>query len=97
MLAETSVDGLWDAGFEGNENLTYGQIHNLLVDPGIQVCTDFKLQNKIWKEKVASMQEVGTFCQQYGIETIRALSAMQKRKIRKQSKPINTYKKNLTR
>lgn len=79
------------------ENLTYGQIHNLLVDPGIQVCTDFKLQNKIWKEKVASMQEVGTFCQQYGIETIRALSAMQKRKIRKQSKPINTYKKNLTR
>lgn len=43
------------------------------------------------------MQEVGTFCQQYGIETIRALSAMQKRKIRKQSKPINTYKKNLTR
>lgn len=34
MLAETSVDGLWDAGFEGNENLTYGQIHNLVVDTG---------------------------------------------------------------
>lgn len=93
MLAETSVDGLWDAGFEGNENLTYGQIHNLVVDPGIQVCTDFKLQNKIRKEKVTSKQEVGTFCQQYGIETIRAPSAIQKRKIRKQSKPINAYRK----
>ncbi|RDX67418.1 hypothetical protein CR513_53709, partial [Mucuna pruriens] len=48
------------------ESLTYGQLHNIIVETGLQVCTDFKLQNKIRKESASSKRELGTFCHQYG-------------------------------
>ena len=59
--------------YEGQnlERLTYGQIHNIIITKGIQVCTDFKLQDKMWKEKLTNKREVRTFCQQYGIKPIR--------------------------
>ncbi|RDY14522.1 hypothetical protein CR513_00406, partial [Mucuna pruriens] len=49
----------------GYESLTYGQLHNVIVEIGIQVCTDFKLQNKMRKENVSNKRELGTFCHQY--------------------------------
>ena len=49
-------------------------MHNIIVTIGIQVCTDFKLQDKMRKEKLTNKKEVGTFCQQYGIEPIWAPS-----------------------
>ncbi|RDX90995.1 hypothetical protein CR513_27086, partial [Mucuna pruriens] len=64
----------------GYESLTYGQLHNVIVEIGIQVCTDFKLQNKMRKEKLSSKRELGIFCYQYGVEPIRAPSAHHKKK-----------------
>ena len=74
--------------------LTYGQIHNIVVDTGIQVCTDFKLQNKLRKESMINKKELGTFCHQYGMEPIRAPSAKKKKIIKKQNKAEKkTYRK----
>ena len=73
--------------------LTCGQIHNIIVDIGIQVCTDFKLQNKLRKESMINKRELGTFCHQYGMEPIRAPSAKKKKIIKKQNKvEKKTYK-----
>ena len=74
--------------------LTYGQIHNIVVDTEIQVCTDFKLQNKLRKESMVNKKELGTFCHQYGREPIKAPSAKKKKIIKKQNKvEKKTYKK----
>ncbi|RDY09097.1 hypothetical protein CR513_06593, partial [Mucuna pruriens] len=54
------------------ETLTYGQLHNIVVQTGIQICTDFRLQNKMRKESMSNKRELGTFCHQYGVEPIRA-------------------------
>ena len=61
------------------DSLTYGQIHNILIDTGIQVCTDFKLQNKLRKEGMINKKELGTFCHQHGMEPIRAPSVKKKK------------------
>jgi len=79
--------------------LTYGQIHNIIIDTGIKVCTDFKLQNKLRKEGMINKKEIGSFCQQYGMEPLRAPSTKKKKIIRsqdKQRKPPyrKSYKKN---
>src|ERR1044072_5685669 len=66
------------------DKLTYGQIHNIIIATGLQVCNDFKLQDKMRKEKITNRKEVGNFCHQYGIETIRAPSTQNKRRIKKQ-------------
>ncbi|RDX86682.1 hypothetical protein CR513_31957, partial [Mucuna pruriens] len=58
------------------DSLTYGQLHNILVKTGIEICIDFKLQNKMKKKSVS------IFCHQYGVEPIVAPSARQKKKIK---------------
>uniref|UniRef100_A0A151UGR5 Retrotransposon gag domain-containing protein n=1 Tax=Cajanus cajan TaxID=3821 RepID=A0A151UGR5_CAJCA len=60
-------------------SLTYGQIHSIVIETGIQVCNDFKLQNKLRKESTTNRKEIGNFCQQYGVESIRAPSAQHKK------------------
>ena len=74
------------------EKLRYDQIHNIIIITGIQVCTDFKLQDKIHKEKLTNRREVGTFCQRYGIKQIRAPSTQLKKR-NKQNKKLYTPKK----
>ncbi|RDX69481.1 hypothetical protein CR513_51399, partial [Mucuna pruriens] len=66
------------------ETLTYGQLHNIVVQTGIQICTDFRLQNKMRKESMSNKRELGTFCHQYGVEPIRAPSTRHKKKIRQE-------------
>nr|KYP33152.1 hypothetical protein KK1_046019 [Cajanus cajan] len=80
--------------------LTYGQIHSIIIDTGIQVCNDFKLQNKLKKEVVTNKREIGIFCEQYGVEPIRAPSAIKRKAQRKSfvsqkpyQKSFNNYKK----
>ncbi|RDY08890.1 hypothetical protein CR513_06825, partial [Mucuna pruriens] len=68
----------------GYESLTYGQLHNIVVEIGIQVCTNFKLQNKMIKESVSSKRELGTFCHQYG---------KKQRQKRSFHKPYKAYRK----
>jgi len=66
--------------------LTYGQIYNIVIDTGIQVCTDFKLQNKLRKESMINKKEIGTFYYQYGMEPVRAPNAKKKKIIKKHNK-----------
>nr|KYP65886.1 hypothetical protein KK1_012162 [Cajanus cajan] len=86
--------------------LTYGQIHSIIIDTGIQACNDlleiedFKLQNKLRKETGTNKREIGNFCEQYGVEPIRAPSAIKRKNQRKQvsfqkpyKKSYNNYKK----
>ena len=68
------------------DSITYCQIHNIVIDTGIQVCTDFKLQNKLRKESTINKKELGTFYHQYGMEPIKAPSAKKKKIIKKQNK-----------
>ena len=44
------------------------------------------------KEKITNQKEVGTFCQQYGVEPIRAPSTQVKRR-NKQNQKSHAYKK----
>ncbi|RDX63498.1 hypothetical protein CR513_58066, partial [Mucuna pruriens] len=74
------------------ESLTYGQLHNIIVETGIQVCIDLKFQNKIRKESASSKKELGTFCHQYGVEPIRALSAHHKNKQKQERSYNRSYK-----
>ena len=37
--------------------LTYGQIHNIIVETRIQICTNFKLQNKLRKESMVNKRD----------------------------------------
>jgi len=61
------------------DKLTYGKIHNIVVDVGIQISTEFKIQNKLRK---------------FGIEPIRAPSIKKKKIIKKHNKAeTKTYKK----
>ncbi|RDX88178.1 hypothetical protein CR513_30258, partial [Mucuna pruriens] len=74
------------------ESFTYDQLHNIIVETDIQICTDFKLQNKIRKESASSKKKLGTFCHQYGVEPMRAPSTRHKKK-QKQEKSYNiSYK-----
>jgi len=43
------------------DSLTYGQIHNIVIERGIQMCVDFKLQNKFRKENMINKREMDTF------------------------------------
>ncbi|RDY03799.1 hypothetical protein CR513_12569, partial [Mucuna pruriens] len=74
------------------ESLTYGQLHNIIVETGIQVCTDFKLQNKIKKESTSSKRELGTFCNQYEVEPMRTPSACHKKKQKQERSYNRSYK-----
>ncbi|XLU27911.1 hypothetical protein S245_063977, partial [Arachis hypogaea] len=49
------------------ESLTFGQLHNIIVQTGIEICTDTKIQQKIKQESITGKRELGTFCYQYGI------------------------------
>jgi len=42
------------------EILTYGQILDIVLERGILVCTNFKLQNKLRKESIVNKKEIGT-------------------------------------
>jgi hypothetical protein len=55
-------------------SLTMGEISNYIVETGLQICTDYKLQNKIKNEKANNRKEMGSFCEQYGATPIRAPS-----------------------
>ncbi|KAK2370424.1 hypothetical protein QL285_083475 [Trifolium repens] len=69
--------------------LTFGQISSQIIETGIGICTDFKIQNKIKSEVTQSKKELGSFCEQFGIEPIRAPS----KKARKNyAKPPSSYK-----
>ncbi|XLU80754.1 hypothetical protein S245_004174, partial [Arachis hypogaea] len=48
-------------------SLIFGQLHNIIVQTGIEVCTDTKIQQKIKQESITGKRELGTFCYQYGI------------------------------
>ncbi|XLU20927.1 hypothetical protein S245_056993, partial [Arachis hypogaea] len=48
-------------------SLTFGQLHNIIVQTDIEVCTDTKIQQKTKQESITEKRELGTFCYQYGI------------------------------
>lgn len=56
------------------QSLTIGELSNYVIETGIQICTDYKLQNKIKNEKASNRREMGSFCEQYGATPLRALS-----------------------
>nr|KYP56455.1 polyprotein [Cajanus cajan] len=74
-------------------SLTYGQIHSIIIETGIQVCNDFKLQNKLRKEVATNKKEIGNFYEQYGVEPIRAPSAVRRKTQKGQTHNQNSYKK----
>ncbi|RDX88144.1 hypothetical protein CR513_30296, partial [Mucuna pruriens] len=74
------------------ESLTYGQLHNIITEIDIQVCTDFKLQNKIRKENASSKKELGTFCHQYDVEPMRSPSTRHKKKQKQERSYNRSYK-----
>jgi hypothetical protein len=73
--------------------LTFGQISSQIIETGIGICTDFKIQNKIKSEVTQSKKELGSFCEQFGIEPIRAPSKKAKKNYKKSSNNYKTYKK----
>ncbi|XLU78278.1 hypothetical protein S245_001699, partial [Arachis hypogaea] len=48
-------------------SLTFGQLHNIIVQTGIEICKDTKIQQKIKQKSITGKRELGTFCYQYGI------------------------------
>jgi hypothetical protein len=73
-------------------SLTMGEISNYIVETGLQICTDYKIQNKIKNEKVNNKREMGSFCEQYGATPIRAPSNPKSKK-KAFSKNKNNLKK----
>ncbi|XLT09763.1 hypothetical protein HN51_055556 [Arachis hypogaea] len=47
--------------------LIFGQLHNIIVQTGIEVCTNIKIQQKIKQKNITKKGELGTICYQYGI------------------------------
>jgi hypothetical protein len=72
-------------------SLTMGEISNYIVETGLQICTNYKLQNKIKNEKANNKREMGSFCEQYGATPIRAPSNPKSKK-----KSLSKNKKNLS-
>ncbi|CAJ2679503.1 unnamed protein product [Trifolium pratense] len=73
--------------------LTFGQISSQIIETGIGICTDFKIQNKIKSEVTQSKRELGSFCEQFGIEPIRAPSKKSRKNYTKTSSNYKPYKK----
>lgn len=62
--------------FNGNipyQFLTIGEF-NFIIEMGIQICIDYKLQNKIKNEKINNRREMGSFCKQYGATPLKTPS-----------------------
>ncbi|XP_050908253.1 uncharacterized protein LOC127121866 [Lathyrus oleraceus] len=62
------------------QSLTIGKLYNYVIETGIQICTNCKLQNKIKNEKASNRREMGSFCEQYGATPLRAPSNPQNKK-----------------
>uniref|UniRef100_A0A251VEY4 Putative reverse transcriptase domain, Zinc finger, CCHC-type, Aspartic peptidase domain protein n=1 Tax=Helianthus annuus TaxID=4232 RepID=A0A251VEY4_HELAN len=64
-------------------DLSYGQIINYINQEGLKICNDLKLKEKIKRDGIQGHKELGSFCQQYGLEPFKNPSKS-KKKIPKQ-------------
>lgn len=56
------------------QSLTIGELSNYIIETGIQICTDYKLHNKIKNEKINNRREMGSLCEQCGATPLKAPS-----------------------
>ncbi|XP_060177906.1 uncharacterized protein LOC132607847 [Lycium barbarum] len=79
------------------ENLTYGDIISYINVTGLDLCTDLKLKNFLEKHQQQSRKDLGSFCQDFGFETISAPSKTSSKIAKKSttSKPHYRKKKNV--
>ena len=73
------------------DQLTYGDLVCTIHKVGLQVCTDLKIQKQLKWEQSKSKNELGSFCEQFGVE---CSSAKKKHKSKhSKSKPDSHYSK----
>ena len=55
------------------ENLTYAQLTSKIIECGLDICNEIKIQTKVQKHSNLHKKEMKTFCSQYGFEKIKEL------------------------
>ena len=63
--------------------LTFGQLFGIVKSEGLNLCNELKLQAKYGADKAHARNEMGNFCEAFGIEKIKAPSTKCKRIIKR--------------
>ena len=72
-------------------SLTFGQLFGIIKSEGLTLCNAFKLQAKYSAGKAQSRQEMGNFCETFGLERIKAPSTKRKRNFKRKSQPKRQF------
>ena len=62
------------------KDLAYGELINYINQEGLAICLDLKLKSKFKKDNIYNKDELGSFCQQYGYESIKLPSSTSKKR-----------------
>ena len=71
--------------------LTFGQLFGVIKSEGLNLCNELKLQAK-YGDKSNTRNEMGNFCEAFGIEKIEAPSTTRKRIIKKEGPPSRPFR-----
>ena len=72
--------------------LSFGQLFGIVKSEGLNLCNELKLQAKYGADKAHARNEMGNFCEAFGIEKIEAPSTKRKRIIKKKGPPKRPFK-----
>ena len=67
--------------------LTFGQLFGIVKTEGLSLCNEIKIQSKYGNERAQCRQEMGTFCEAFGITKTEAPSTARKKAKKGQSRP----------
>ena len=72
--------------------LTFGQLFGIVKSEGLNLCNELKLQAKFGADKAHARNEMGNFCEAFGIEKIEAPSARRKRIVKRKGPPRKPFR-----
>jgi len=72
--------------------LSFGQLYGIVKSDGLNLCNELKLQAKYGADKAHARNEMGNFCEAFGIEKIEAPSIKRERIIKKKEPPKRPFK-----
>ena len=65
------------------ENLTYAQLTSKIIECGLDICNEIKIQTKVQKHSNLHKKEMKTFCFQYGFEKVKEPVYLQEKFVQK--------------
>ncbi|XP_022930125.1 uncharacterized protein LOC111436618 [Cucurbita moschata] len=73
------------------QTLSYGSIASVIIEEGLRLCNESKIQNKL-NSSISNRKELGRFCDQYGCKGIEAPSTSRRKKVKTHPKPYHSYR-----